>query len=186
MGGENMGANPERSTFVTVVAWVFIAIAGFSSFAALLENVLFNALAGGGGLPPELGNLGQYLPPMAAFIFHNLRWFLLALLVASIVTLTAAIGLLRRRDWARRLFIGLMAASILWNLGGLVLQQVFVSDAPTLAGMQTKVPADIRSGLQVFQTVMTVVSALTTLAIVALLVWVVKRLMSPRIREEFS
>jgi len=186
MDGPSPQTTDRRSSFVTIVAWVFIAIAGFSTFAAIGENLLFRALANHGAVLPDFRGLSQHLPPMAALMFENIRWLLLALLVASVVTLTAAIGLLLRKNWARRLFIAVLVVSIVWNIANLVFQQLYTADVPGLSQMPADVPEQIRTGLQIFQTVMTVVSVVLTLAIAVLLGWVIKRLMSPSIRAEFS
>jgi len=178
--------NPEtanRSTFVTVIAWIFIAVAGFSTVMGILQNVMVNVVFSTDAFPPGAAGAEQHIPPIALFMFQNMRWFFLALLIASTVTLIAAIGMLLRKNWARRVIIGLLVLAIIWNIGSLVAQHLFISSMPP---MQGDVPPDFKNVFDVFRTVITVFSVLIAVVFSVLFGWIIKRLMSPTIRAEFS
>lgn len=177
--------NPEtanRSTFVTVVAWIFIAIAGFSTVMGILQKVMVNIILGTDAFPLESAGAEQHIPPVALFMFQNMRWVFLAFLMASTVTLIAAIGLLLRKNWARRVIIGLLALAIVWNIGGLVVQHLFISSMPSL---QADMPPDFKNVFDVFRIVITAFSVVVALVFSVLFGWIIKRLVSPIIRAEF-
>ena len=102
------------SSFVTVVAWIFIAFGGLTTFISLLQNVVINTV-----FPTEqfrAAQSGVPMPAAFAWIFDHVRLFFFLFLVVSATTLISAIGLLRRRNWARRAFVGILALGIAWNL----------------------------------------------------------------------
>jgi hypothetical protein len=43
-----------RSTFVTVVAWIFIVLAGFTTFIAILQNIMISLMFSGGHMGEAL------------------------------------------------------------------------------------------------------------------------------------
>ncbi|HKK05010.1 MAG TPA: hypothetical protein VKA50_04090 [Gammaproteobacteria bacterium] len=176
-------APANRSTFVTVVAWIFIAIAGFSTVMGILQNIMVNVMFSTDAFPLNAAGAEQHMPPVALFMFQNMRWLFLALLIASTVTLVAAIGMLLRKNWARRVIIAVLVLGIVWNLGGLVFQHVFIS---SMAPIPADMPPDFKTVFDVFRTVITVFSALIALVVSVLFGWIIKRLMSPIIRAEFS
>lgn len=189
MENTNNKAGGSRSTFVSVVAWIFIAISAFATLVALLENVVVNMVFHAGAFPPLPAGTDQQIPPMAMFMFHNMRWLALGFLLISVVSLIAAIGLLLRKEWGRRLFIVVMVGAIVWNIGGLVFQSMFLSGmaaTPPMPAMPGNVPGDFAQGFEVFSTVMRIFSAVVALAICVLYGWIIKRLVSPKIRAEFA
>ena len=117
-------------------------------------------------------------------IRDRLLW---AAAVLSVAAAVAAGGLLLRLDWARRLFIAMLALALVAHLPALWLQyeslvdflrQVLRSAAPLpQAVMQTLEGVMLAThGLAV---------ALALIA-VALLAWIARRLSSPSIRQEFA
>ena len=169
-----------RSTLVTVVAWIFIVLAGMSTLVSLLQTVMvqlapFDAMAHADG--PE------DMPAMFRFMFRHFRLFMAAFLVLSALGLASAIGLLRRQNWARLVFVGLLALGIAWNLGGMALQYaMFSSMQPTVA----RVPSDVQRDFDMMMMFMQVVSALMALALSLLFGWLIRRLLSAPVRAEFA
>lgn len=125
------GVPVERSLFVTAVAWTFIVLAGASILGALCQGgpALSTASAPQGGRTGPAGAL--WLP------FLPLYWPVLFAvhLALSLVALAAAVGLLRRRRWARTLFMVVLVFGIAAS-AGLVLVQFgsIVRLRPVLAG----------------------------------------------------
>ncbi len=99
----NVGA---RSIFVTVTAWLFIALAVMASASVMLPNSAIGSL-----LPASVG--------VSKLLVKYLPWIVAGGVLLSLATLASAIGLLLRLDWARRVFIGLVAVALVANLLGL-------------------------------------------------------------------
>jgi hypothetical protein len=170
-----------RSQFVTVIAWIFIALSGFSAFMAVLQNIMLHFMFNsefGKAMPAPPSEMG----PVFGFIFGHMQWFFIGFLVLSLVSLAAAIGLLRRHEWARWLFIALMGLAIAWQPLGLALQSAMIPsfDAP-LAGA----PAGIEAGFRTMTIVIRIFSAVVALAFCGVFGWIVKRLLAADIRAEF-
>jgi len=162
----NVGA---RSIFVTVTAWLFIVLAAMASVSVLLPNAVLPASVGLSSV------LNAYLP-----------WVVAAAVLLSLATLTSAIGLLLRLDWARRVFIVLIALVLIANLFGLWLQQEMLQSvaASTLSG--AALPPQAAGVLGGFVTAARVMAVVVTLGACGLLAWVIGRLMSSSVRQEFA
>lgn len=172
----NVGA---RSIFVTVTAWVFIVLGALASASALVQQAFVASMAPAGAHLPA--------PPLlAGLLIGYLPWVVGTGLGVSLATLVSAIGLLLRLDWARRVFIGLLAFAIVANLLGLWLQhevvQLLVAD--TLS--QAPLPPRAVGVFGGFVTAARVMAVVVTLGACALLAWIIGRLMSPAVRQEFA
>lgn len=131
--------SPPRSTFITALAWTFIVMAGFASLIAVAQNIMIQLMFPTDlALPPSPHASG--VPAVLDFLLGHIRYLFLAFLILSIGTLVAAIGLLKRRNWARLAFVGILGLGILWNLAGIALQQL-VFASPGLA--QTDGPLEL-------------------------------------------
>ncbi len=169
-----------RSLFVTITAWAFIVLASMTSVVALVQNAAVASFmpqwrAGGASLPLVTGWLLDYLP-----------WVVGTGFAVSVSLLACAVGLLLRVEWARRVFIALLLLSIAANLAGLWLQHEVVQAlvAATLrVGAFPPQAADVFGG---FAAAAQVMGVSLTLAGCLLLAWIVRRLMSPAVRQEFA
>jgi hypothetical protein len=65
--------------------------------------------------------LASKIPPFHRFMLSHVQLFMPAMLVIFAVTLVSAIGLLKRKNWARIVFIALMSLGIAYSLGMLLL-----------------------------------------------------------------
>jgi cytochrome bd-type quinol oxidase subunit 2 len=127
----------------------------------------------------------QQLPAGARFMFHNFRLLVALMLLVLATTLVAAIGLLRRHNWARILFMVILGFGVLYSLGGMVLQQNMMPDFSHLTPADsTATDATRRLGtmFRVFQAVMMLMS----LGFAALFTWLIWKLASPGVRGEFA
>ena len=175
----NVGA---RSFFVTATAWVFIVLAGLASASALVQNAAVASLMP--GLQPAHG--AAPLPLLTGLLLGYLPWVVGAGLVISFATLASAIGLLLRLDWARRTFIGLLVFAIVANLLGLWLQQEVVESVVASTLRIAPIPNEVLGVFGGFVTAARVMAILVTLSACAMLVWIIGRLMSARVRQEFA
>ena len=171
-----------KSLFVTVTAWVFIVLAALASVSALLQNAAIASFLPG---LTVVGNV-QPLPLLTGLLMGYLPWLVGAGLAVSLATLACAIGLLVRLEWARRIFIALLVLAIAANVGGLWLQQEVMQSLVSSTLKTSPLPplvADVFGG---FVTAARVMAVLVTLGACLLLVWIIRRLMSPAVRQEFA
>jgi hypothetical protein len=173
--------SPLRSSFVTALAWVFIVLGAFATVIAVLQNVMLSVMLPAGMPPIESQDKAQDIPAFARFMFDNFRFFFAGFLLVSAVTLASAIGLLKRMNWARLTFIGLMGFGILWNLGSVVLAVFMFSAMPS----PDNAPAEFREQHELMSTIMTVFIVVTAVAFTVLFGWIIKRLLSNDIKREF-
>jgi hypothetical protein len=171
-----------RSLFVTVTAWVFIVVALLASVSALVQNAALGSvlagLPGGQGMGP--------LPMLTSLLVGYLPWVVGAGLVVSLATLAAAVGLLLRLDWARRAFIGLLVVAIVANLAGLWLQQEVMQSLVSATLSRSPLPAQAANVFGGFVTASRVMAVLVTVGACGVLGWIIRRLMSPMVRQEFA
>jgi hypothetical protein len=173
-----------RSGFVTGLAWTFIALAGFATLITVLQNIMLSLM-----LPAEemreviRGSEGaQPMPAFARFMFEHFRLVFASFLVLSAVTLISAIGLLKRKNWARLIFIGIMGLGIVWNLASIAMPFFLFSSFPPIPD---HTPADFRDNFDLVWKVMTAFTVAMALGFTVLFGWIIKRLLSHEVRQEF-
>lgn len=176
-----MTGNLVRSTFVTVVAWIFIALSGFSTVISLVQNVLIQTLFRSAQMQQALHAPPPGSPPAAVFLMSHMELFLLAFLLVSAFTLVSSIGLLKRWNWARLCFIGLMLLGIVWQLAGVGWQFAMFSSMQQLFSATAGGAPDMRP----FLLAATILGALFALGFSVLFGWIAKRLMSAPVAAEF-
>jgi len=181
---------PPRSSFVTVVAWIFIVLSGFATLVGALQNLMIRSMPFDqvDSVLQDSTTATQF-PPAARFMFSHFRLLFLATFLLSLVMLVASWGLLRRRDWARVIFSAMLVLGILYMIGGLFIQQSLISSFDT--SFRGAAPQDsvFRANADQFRgmfTAMRVVETVFSLGIAGLFGWIVVKLSSPRIRAEFS
>ena len=169
----NVGA---RSVFVTTVGWVFILLATMAVAWALVRFASAGSVLAALPVPQGLtALLAAYLP-----------WVMAAGLALSLGTLAAAIGLLLRLDWARRVVIGLLLVAIVANLGGLWLQHELLESVVSQTLLSSPLPTPAIDVLGGFVTASRVLATVLTLGTCAILAWVIQRLRSWAVRQEFA
>ncbi len=175
----NVGA---RSRFVTATAWVFIFLAALTSAAAIVQNAAVASRLPNLGLPLD----HAALPLLTGLLIGYLPWVVGAGLVVSCATLAAAIGLLLRLNWARRTFIGLLVFAIVANLLGMWLQQEVAQSLVDATLRSVRLPQGALSVFGGFVTLARVLAVMMTLCACMVLAWIIRRLMSFQIRQEFA
>jgi hypothetical protein len=176
-GGGHQGAVNARagtapqSVFVSAVAWMFIALSVFTTFVALLQNVML-AVFFSRGVPRYTGSgPAQWL---VSWMLANVQAMLAVFLVLSVLLLVSSIGLLKRMNWARRLFIALLVVGIVASVVSLALTFVALGFRPPPSGAG----AVLVYGITAF-------NAAGFIALWVVLGWIVRKLRSPNIRREF-
>lgn len=174
----NVGA---RSMLVTFIAWAFIVFGGLASASAVVQYAMWAGLAPG-WVPPA----AHTLPWLSGFLLGHLPWFVGAGLVVSVAMLASAIGLLMRLEWARRSFIGLLVLVMAANLVGLWLQQELMLTVVDTTLARAPLPPVVASVFGGFVVTARALAVVLTLGSCLLLAWLVRRLMSPAVRQEFA
>ncbi|KFL36215.1 hypothetical protein [Arenimonas donghaensis] len=178
------GAAP-RSTFVTAVGWIFLAISAFGLLMGILQNIMLHTMFPQDAFAQIASDPGHpQLPGISLWMIQNMRLVAALVLVTTVLHVVASIGLLRRWNWGRLLFIGLMAFGILSNLGGLVFQgQMMMQMHESFSDVQAT-QADMPE-LGWFMVAIWVFSLGIALAFAALYAWIIKRLVAPEVVAEF-
>lgn len=171
-----------RSLFVSATAWVFIVLAALGSASALVQNAALTSILPG----LQAGAANRSLSLLTGWLVGYLPWVVGAGLVLSFATLASAIGLLLRLDWARRVFIGLLLIAIVANLLGMWLQHEVVQSVVSSTLGSAAIPPQVLGVFGGFVTAARVMAIVMTLCACAVLGWIVRRLMSPSVRQEFA
>lgn len=176
----NVGA---RSLFVTAMAWLFTVLGALASASALARSATVAAVF------PGLQLLGDahVLPLPGGWSTGYLPWVLDGALVMSLAMLASAVGVLLRLDWARRVFIGVLAVAIVASLAGLWLQhEVVQSLVSSTLSHSAPIPPLALGVFGGFVTAARVMAVLVTLGACAGQAAIIRSLMSPAVRQEFA
>jgi hypothetical protein len=171
-----------RSLFVTLTAWLFFALGAMASVSALLQNATLASWL------PGLRGLGaaQPLPLLTGLLIGYLPWVVGTGLVMSLATMVSAVGLHLRLEWARRCFIALLGLAIAANLLGLWLQHEVVQSVVEATLSRSPLPPAAAYVFGSFVTASQMMAVVVTLAGCVVLGWIMRRLMSPAVRQEFA
>lgn len=171
-----------RSVFVTLTAWFFLVFGGMVSLSALLQNATITSWL------PGLQGLGatQPLPLLTGLLVGYLPWVVGVGLAISLAMMACAAGLLLRLDWARRCFIVLLGAAIAANLLGLWLQHEVVLSLVDATLAHSPLPPAAAHVFGNFVTAAQIMALVMTIVVCGLLAWIMRRLMSPSVRQEFA
>ena len=87
----------QKSSFVTVLAWIFIALSGFGTLIGILQCVMIMTVFN----TPEMSQAMQApappgSPAFAVFMMKHMVAFFVAVLAVNMLTLASSIGLLLR------------------------------------------------------------------------------------------
>lgn len=178
-------AQPARSTFVTVVAWVFICLGAALGLIAVLEGLatlvvpmkqIQDAMTS--------GQAGAALPAYSRFIITHFLLYTAVYFAAMCALFVAAIGLLKRKRWARPAMIVLLTLGAIRNVVGVAMELMYFSPASIPAPPDASPEA--AAAYHGMMNVMIYASAAIALAIAGVFVWIVTRLLSAAIKAEFE
>lgn len=171
-----------RSTFVDVLAWLFIIFSGFGALVIALEIAFFQFIFNSEQMQQTFANAANsshFDTSIFMAILHGILGFLLLL---SIVMLASSIGLLKRKNWARVFFIVMLVIGIIWNLLGAI-GQILITLLLHL-GLHDA-PPETANVASVF-TVASVIGVVFAIGFCVLFGWIIKRLRTPAIVAEFK
>jgi hypothetical protein len=116
-------------------------------------------------------------------MMSHFQLFFVAFFLALAFMLISSIGLLKRRNWARLCFIGLMALAIVWQLAGLGFQfSMFSSMHEQFSAAATQGAPDMAP----FFIAIAVFSVIFALGFSFIFGWIIKKLISAPIAAEFA
>lgn len=166
-----------RSGAVTGLAWVFIlasvATLVFVGARLLSGEVPSVAIAdrGAGGLIAGV-----------AWVLERGHALMGLLMAGGLLTLWLAVALLRRRHWARRAFLALMALGFVATVGGAAVTPLAFALLPDEAAAAAVDPDQPMAGLVGLLGALII----TATALTALFSWVAWKLTRPAVRAEFE
>lgn len=174
-----------RSQFVTVLAWLSLAVALLSLTSGLLQALILLVGPQQPGLLQVLQSVAPQVqvPPLLEWSLRHLRALLLVSLLSSGVTAWVSWQLLQRREWARRVFIALLLASAAMAAGGAIAFADMMAWANRLAGVD---PAMIDPAIAAIQSAL-VTTLYAGIAVIFMLhLYLCWKLCTPAIRAEFK
>lgn len=181
-----------RSSFVNATAWITLCLSILSLVMLALQVVMFLA-AGRTGLFSKLQEQLALDPQASAFLSMALEWLpWLAVLITvqNLLFVTASVGLLKRREWGRKLFIALLALVIVWQIVMIPLQWSMMDHFQGLMMMGQEVRPEMQAMMQAQMEATSIISRLFSAAFglifAALFAWLIWKLRSPRVRAEFA
>jgi hypothetical protein len=171
-----------RSLFVSVTAWVFILLGIAATALSVIQGAATAALLPGFSLSLD----AKPLHGMVQLLATHLPWVAGAALALSIGMLVAAVGLLLRLEWARRAFIVVVVLAIVANLAGLWLQQELLQALIDRTLSRAPMPREAAGVFGGFATVARAAAVTLSVATCLLLAWIIARLNTQAVRQEFA
>lgn len=121
-------SEPHSKGFISGLAWTFIALGALglvcSAPLAIFSWFFVDPAAYAAAIDEAIRTSPVPVPPGVRWSLHHVREILVTGAVLSLFTLVAAVGLLRRREWARVTFIVLMwvgaVAHLFWAVAPFV------------------------------------------------------------------
>lgn len=181
-----------RSPFVNATAWITLCLSILGLLMLALQAAMFLA-AGRAGLFSKMQEQLALDPQASAFLSMALEWLpWLAVLFAvqNLLFVTASVGLLKRREWGRKLFITLLVLLIVWQIVMIPLQWSMMGHMQGLMMMGQEVRPEMQAIMQAQMEATSIISRLFSaafgLVFSALFAWLIWKLRSPRVRAEFA
>ncbi len=117
-----------RSTFVTVLAWIFIVGAGFASLISVIQVIMVSSMFIG----DEFRSIPDDAPVMENFMSGYFHLVVYGFFLLSLFIFVSSIALLKRKNWARLSFIVILSFGVLWQVGGLIMHFLCFRNFPPL------------------------------------------------------
>ena len=173
-----------RSQFVTITAWLSLALALFGVAGGILQGAMWQAggfdrhlqdilAAGAGGVTP---------PPAGLWLLEHLGSLLLLSVLSSALWAVASWGLLQRREWGRFGFIILLAAGALFAFAVAFACDRLLADLIAAVGVDPANRDPLLANMRAATRLAMYGGALTIALLHAAIAW---KLCTPAVRAEF-
>ena len=145
-------AEKPRSTFVTVTAWIFIVLSGLGILMGILQNLIVAFVFTQETFAELFGALQEEnMPGYMVYILENIQLILFLSLLLTILLFTSSIGLLKRKNWARRVFVSYLLVFAVYMVVGSVFQHNMMSAMMSPIGSQTSAPSSFQTIMEAMQ-----------------------------------
>ncbi|WP_267224758.1 hypothetical protein [Dyella silvae] len=185
-----------RSMFVTALSWAFIGLGAIGTLFFLLFSMVsaagLQAMAHGttpvGASYRHMAQAMAQLPEPWPWIYAHAAELMLVAAALAFLHLVSALGLLWRKPWARRSFIGLMLLDIALQSFGVAsaltmqpaLQQAMREDFPP------QLPPAFMEWMQRMMAFQQIEAIVRPVLLALVFGWIAWRLTRAPVREEFS
>ena len=176
---------PFRSTFVSGLAIFSLVAAVFFVFSDLFGIFSYISLTNSSEYRMAMQMMQKYQPAMGSMLF-NTQWMITTSIISLILnggTIVASIGLFRRKNWGRISFISLALIQAAYYVGSAVVGYYLARSLTEQSGIGSLLGTLGASGLLEFGGIAAFFSAAVAVAIAVFVVW---KLSSKKIREEFA
>ena len=176
------------NNFVTVLAWISIALALFGLVYGLVQTVM------GLVLPADfyLRMLNPYggevprLPPLMQWVYTNTLLMGVLMLVLSAIFLWVSWAVLKRREWGRKGFIAVLVLGTLWQFACIFALPQFIEGMLAIQAGALPQGQAMPPELESFMTAAMMMGGVVALVFAGLHLWIVWKLCTPAVREEFT
>ena len=176
---ENQTSEPVvKSNFVNVFAWLMIVFNGFGLLISIMQNIIFAFIFKIGEFDSVFKDMGDMPKGFPTFLFKNIRVLLPLIGLFILFAFISSIGLLKRKEWARKSFLFLLGFGILYTLAGTVFQTVFMRSMFH--------STDMPSEFSFISTFFMIFMIIFSIGFIFLFGWLIKKMSSDKIKAEFN
>lgn len=177
-------ATPRPSQFVTVMAKISIVLGIVGTAYGLLQALAIVVLVGSDALKGAFSEIpAEGLPPVAVWLLGHLPAMGWGFVLISLVFLAASVGLLKRYEWGRLLFIVFMLVGAAANFAGVWLVALVFDWLQSLPVSAEAV--SLQAELAQLRVTSLALTAGSAIVFAGLHGWIVHQLCTRAIRSEF-
>ena len=169
----------KNATFIILISWVFILIGGFIALGTLMQSLMLTFLFSNEEFAAAMQLSSQDMPAQAAFMLDHIRSISWSAFAIAALLVAASVGMLRRKQWARLLFIGMMWLFAVITVTMAVVQLGYLSNLST--GDQ-----ELPEGFIKLLEATKLMSLLFAIGLGGLFGWLAWKLGRPAIKAEFQ
>jgi len=178
-------AQPKRSEMVTIFAWINIALCILGVLAGIALTLLFSVWDPSADMleffhRPEVQ---PAIPGYIEFMVRHLRGLFAVSVILSAVSLVASYALLKRKNWARLYWIGMMALVVVECLYGMFHQPDMT---PLMIQLMGPVPPDVEEGMRQSAATGKIYGYVISLAQAGVFAWGIWYFLTDKIKREFA
>ena len=162
-----------RTNFITVLSWILIVFSGIGLLMSIVQNILIHLIFESS----SQDGINHISKGFTGFIFANINVFIPILGILILLSFISALGLLKRKNWARIIYVILFLIGIIYLISIVVLQwglmKSIVQQAPK----------------EEFGNVFYLTHIFITVIILGLCVlfgWLIRKLTSKKVKTEFK
>lgn len=170
---------PQRSGFVTITGWLFLAIGAIMTIASMIQALMYVRMLSMPTMHQAMHEGAKHLPFLLQLVFDHFRLYLFFVVSLSLSTLISAIGLLKRKNMARKLFITVLSVAALAIIAACITQLSI--NPPTTNIPDGQIPREAKNMLRAMKGFQFIL----TFSVSCLIGWIISRLSAPEIIKEF-